>query len=76
LGKLIKWSFILFNILMLIWLVGGMNAASDVVNTAMSDAERAGAAIGTGLGAMVVLIIWPVGDIILGMFVLFSRPKK
>jgi len=74
-GKIIKWSFILFNILMLIWIIGGVGSATDGMD-AMSGAEQAGAAIGTGLGAMMLIGIWIAGDIILGLFVLFTRPKS
>ncbi len=73
-GKLIKWSFIGFNILMAIWFVSGMSAATKDVET-MSGAEKAGAVIGTGLGAMFILGIWLTGAVILGLFVLFTRPK-
>lgn len=73
-GKLIKWSFIAFNLLMLIWLVTGMNAATKGIE-ALDGAERAGAAVGTTIGAALILGIWVVGDIILGLFVLFTRPK-
>ena len=38
--------------------------------------ERAGAAIGTGLGMMMLGTIWVIGDIIIGMFVFFTRPKS
>jgi hypothetical protein len=48
LGKLFKWSFILFNALMLFWLVAGFNAASEKTQ-ALTGAEQAGAAIGTGI---------------------------
>ncbi|WP_432415633.1 zinc ribbon domain-containing protein [Chromohalobacter israelensis] len=74
-GKLIKWSFIGFNILMAVWLIGGMGAATEGMD-AMSEAERAGATIGTGIGAAMILGLWVVGDIILGLFVLFTRPKS
>lgn len=73
-GKLIKWGFIGFNVLMLVWFIGGMGAATDGMD-AMSEAERTGAAIGTGLGAAMLLGIWVVGDIILGLLVLLTRPK-
>ncbi|WP_353612827.1 zinc ribbon domain-containing protein [Mangrovibacter phragmitis] len=73
-GKLVKWGFVGFNILMAIWLIGGMNSASEGMQ-ALSGAEQAGAAIGTGIGAMLILGIWVIGDIILGLFVLFTRPK-
>lgn len=74
-GKLVKYSFIAFNLLMLLWMVAGMGAVSDNYQPGMSDAEKAGAAIGTGIGAMMVLAIWVFGDIILGLFVMFTRPK-
>lgn len=75
-GKIVKWVFIGFNVLMLIWLVSACAAISDVSQQAVNDAERAGAAIGTGLGMTFLLFIWGVGDVILGMFVLFTRRKK
>ncbi|OOF70579.1 hypothetical protein BKG91_03800 [Rodentibacter caecimuris] len=75
-GKVFKWVFILFNVLMLIWLVGGVGSSAEVINSATSEAERAGAAIGTGLGASIILTLWVIGDVILGLFVLFTRPKS
>lgn len=75
-GKIVKWLFIGFNVLMLVWMVSACAAVSDVNQQAVNDAERAGAAIGTGLGMTFLLFIWGVGDVILGMFVLFTRRKK
>lgn len=74
LGKLFKWSFIAFNILMAVWLVTALGNAGQHMS-GLSGAEHAGAAIGTGIGAMLILGIWVVGDIILGFFVLFTRAK-
>lgn len=73
-GKLFKWSFIGFNALMALWAVAGFNAATKDYD-ALSGAEQAGAAIGTGVGMAMVLVLWVLGAIILGMFVLFTRPK-
>lgn len=75
-GKLIKWSFIGFNILMLIWFIGGIGSASKHVAEATTEAEKAGGAIGTGLGAMMLIFIWVAGTIILGIFTLLTRPKN
>ncbi len=75
-GKVFKWGFILFNILMLVWIMAGVGGNVDTINNAASDAERAGAAIGTGIGVMFLLTIWVIGDVILGLFVLFTRPKS
>jgi hypothetical protein len=60
---------------MLVWLVGGTMNASNVVSSAASEAERAGAAIGTGIGAMMIVTVWAIGDIIIGILVLLTRPK-
>ena len=75
-GKVFLWLFYLFNILMLIWLISGMNAASDVATRAASEAERAGASIGAGIGAAFVLFVWAIGDIITGLLALMTRPKS
>jgi predicted RNA-binding Zn-ribbon protein involved in translation (DUF1610 family) len=74
-GKLFKWSFIGFSVLMAVWAVSGFNAATSDINT-LSGAEQAGAAIGTGLAMALVMTIWVIGAIILGLFVLFTRPKS
>jgi succinate dehydrogenase/fumarate reductase cytochrome b subunit len=73
-GKICKFVFILFNILMLWWMVAGMGAATEGYE-AMSEAEQSGTAIGTGVAFFILLCIWALGDIILGMFVLFTRPR-
>jgi len=73
-GKIVKFSFIVFNILMIFWLFGGMNAATEGMEE-LDKAGQAGTAIGAGIGAMMIMTIWVIGDIILGLFVLFTRPK-
>lgn len=74
-GKLFKWTFILFNILMVVWLFGGTNAAIKT-QEGLQGAELAGAQIGTGIGVTMILGLWVIGDIILGLLVLFTRPSK
>jgi hypothetical protein len=75
-GKLFKWGFIGFNILMLIWLFSYWGSVGDLANTAGSDAEKAGAAIGGTIGTGMLFGLWVFGDIILGLFVMFTRPKS
>jgi hypothetical protein len=75
-GKLVKWTFIAFNILMIFWVVAGFNVASETMQDTVNDAEKAGAAIGSTIGMGMIVILWALGDIILGMFVLFTRRKK
>ncbi len=74
-GKLMKWGFICFNIVMTAWLVGGMSKAAETMD-GMSGAESVGGAIGTGLGVAIIISIWVFGDVVLGLFVLFTRPKS
>lgn len=74
-GAIFKWLFILFNILMIIWVVAAVQGTSEVVSTAASDAEQAGAAIGATLGFGMIMSFWVMGDIILGLLVLFTKPK-
>jgi hypothetical protein len=75
-GKIFKYLFIAFNILMAVILVTGTMGAAEGMQETASDAEAAGAAIGTALGVGSILFLWVVGDIILGSFVLFTRRKK
>ncbi|EKM3640643.1 zinc ribbon domain-containing protein [Salmonella enterica] len=75
-GKVIKWLFILFNILMILWVIFGLGGAGDIYSSAQSSAEQAGAAIGTGLAIGMIATIWVVGDIIIGILVLLTRPKS
>lgn len=74
-GKLIKWMFILFNISMLLWMFGGIGAGSEAISSAQNETQQAGAAFGTGIATMMIGGIWLVGDVVLGLLVLFTRPK-
>ena len=74
-GKLSIWAFVLWNIFMIFALVSGMQGAGEVMQGAASEAEQAGAAIGTTLGVGVILVFWALGDIILGALAFFTRPK-
>ncbi|XEI31197.1 zinc ribbon domain-containing protein [Aeromonas veronii] len=73
-GKLFKWGFILFNLLMVFWLVSYWGSVGDMMQGA-NDAEKAGGVIGTTIGTGMIFGIWGFGDLILGLFVLLTRPK-
>lgn len=75
-GKIVKYTFIGFNILMLVWFIGGMASASKGIENATTEAEQAGAAIGTGLGAMFIIFIWIAGAVILGIMAFLTRAKR
>lgn len=75
-GKIIKWLFIIFNILMLVWLIAGMSSVGNQYNMAASDAERAGTAIGASIGMGIIIFFWVGGAIILGIATLLTRGTK
>ena len=65
-------SFAIFwTLFMFIAGVAGMISVSDIVNTASSGAEQAGAAIGTAMGMGMILGLWfivIVGALVIGLF--------
>ena len=80
-GKVFKYTFIVFNVLMLIFFVKGCAFSADAITNAGADANypdaaTAGATIGAGLAMGTLLFLWLVGVVILGLFVLFTRRKK
>ena len=75
-GKIFKFIFILFNIFMAIWVITSCAGVSEMASNAQSDAEVAGTAIGATFAMGLISTIWVIGDIILGILVLFTRPKS
>ncbi len=74
-GKLVKWMFIVFNLLMIVWLIAYWSKLGQMAGDLQNDAEQAGAAIGGTIGTGLLIFVWVAGDIILGLFVLFTRGK-
>lgn len=74
-GKTALVVFWLFNALMAWSLIAGLGGAGEVAQGAATEAERAGAAIGTAIGAGMILAFWFLGAAVLGMMVYFSRGK-
>lgn len=76
-GRLYMGLFVLFNIIMAIWLFyywGGMGKV--IALEGQSDAYQAGTALGATIGTGIIFAFWALGDIILGMLVLLTRPKS
>ncbi len=74
-GLVIKWLFIIFNLLMFVVLVKGCAAVGDKVGMG-SEAQQTGAAIGATIGTSLILAVWAAGTIILGLLTLFTKGKK
>lgn len=75
-GKIFKWLLIIFNLVMLAWLISYFSLIGEMMNGTASDAEKAGAAIGGSIGTGFLLTVWVIGDIILGLAALLTRPRK
>ena len=75
-GKVFKFLFVLFNVLMLIWLISYWSTVAPLFDERLDSAARAGAGIGTTLGTTFLLLLWALGDVILGLLTLFSRGQK
>lgn len=74
-GKLCLWSFYGWNIICVLWIVFGIQGATEGIEQ-MNEYEAAGTAIGTGIGVTMILILWVIGDIITGLLALLTRPKS
>lgn len=73
-GKLVIFSFWGFNVLMGVWIWGGTQNAVES-SQGLTGAEAAGAAIGTGIGVTLLVMIWAIGSMILGLMALLTRPR-
>lgn len=73
LGKICLWLFYGYNVLMVLWMVSGLKASASIQTT--NAAEQAGAAIGTGIGVMLILMVWCLGAIITGILAFMTRAK-
>ena len=70
-GHLAKWIFWGFNLFMLLWIWLGLYATVGEEGS-LGTAES----IGVGIGVTMLLILWMIGDIILGMIYFFTRPTR
>jgi hypothetical protein len=75
-GQIIKWSFILFNVLMVAWLISYFIALGKTPAVSNSDAEAVGKIIGGTLGTGLLVFFWAIGDIVLGLLTFFTRGNK
>ena len=70
--NILKWFAIIHTIMCVIWGFYGMFLGAKVASESGSDAGKVGAAIGTGLGIMMIMLVWffgVVGSLILGLIV-------
>ena len=68
--NVMKWLAIIHTIMCIIWAFYGISVGADVAKNSGSDAGKVGAAIGTGLGIMMIMMVWffgVVGSLVLGL---------
>lgn len=75
-GLVMKWALILFNVAMVAWIAAYFNELGEIASTTTDDAEMTGLGIGGAIGTGMILTVWVLGDIILGLIVLLTRPRK
>lgn len=75
-GKIFKFLFVVFNLLMAVWFFGGMISAGGMVAGETSAAGQVGGAIGMAAGLGAIGVIWLAGDLILGVLTLATRGQK
>ena len=75
-ANILKYVFFAFNLLMAFAMYEGYSENADKINNAASQAEAAGTAVGLGLGAFMLLVLWVMGDIILALLYLVARPTN
>ncbi len=71
------WVVLIWNILMVIWIVTGIATAPNGSNCADLTQQSCQAAtdVGTGIGVILIVIIWALVDIILGIVWLVTKPR-
>src|SRR4051812_15572262 len=70
---------LIFNIVMLIWIIAGAASsggdATDCGSLSQADCNAA-RDVGTGIGVFLLIVLWALGDIILGVIWLVTNRKK
>lgn len=75
-GLLFGLLFLIWNVAMLALLVNTIITTGDMIGATADEYERAGSVLGGGMAAGVILLIWAIGDLILGIPVLLTRPRR
>ena len=74
------WLFLIlfwaFQIIMAVALFAALSSTAEQTAALTTEAEKAGAAIGTVLGVGMIASIWASCSVILGIFVLLTRGRK
>lgn len=74
------WLFLMifwgWNALMAWATIAGMSGTAELAGSAATEAERAGHAIGAGVGLMMLLLLWAAGAVVFELLAYFTRGKR
>lgn len=71
------WVILAFNLAMLIWVIAGANTGKNcggLSGDALTECDAGN--VGTGIGVGIIILIWALGDIILGVLWLVTKPHN
>lgn len=75
--RIFTWVILAFNLIMLIWVVSAIAAnastCSGLTGDALTNCKLNN--VGTGIGVTALIVLWALGDIILGVLWLVTRPR-
>jgi len=74
-----SWLVLVFNALMLIWVIVGAASAHNTVSCVHSIGEKLctqATETGTAIGVGILIVLWALGDVILGVIWMVTRPKE
>ena len=75
--RVFTWFILAFNVFMLIWVVWAIAAHASTCHNLTGDALTNCEAgnVGVGLAATLLFVFWALGDVILGVLWLITRPR-
>ncbi|WP_405364530.1 zinc ribbon domain-containing protein [Kitasatospora sp. NBC_00039] len=76
--RIFTWVILAFNLIMLIWIITGVSSTAKnckgLTGEALTNCQANN--VGTGIGATLILVVWALGDVILGVLWLITKPHK
>lgn len=75
-GKALKWTFVLFNIAMVVWILVAMGVFESVDPDTQKEALPHGTEQAAGLGVSMIVMIWLICNAVLGVLVWDTRARK
>lgn len=73
----LSWFILLVNVLFLVWIIVGASSSKATNCGTLSAADCTTATqIGTGIGAVLIVVLWAVVDVILLVIWMITRPRQ